>query len=72
MTQLWETPISDRTISKALYCDYYEHPLSTAFTVDGACNCIVVETWLETCLLPTLPPRKVVILEVTLVNLVNY
>ena len=42
---------------------YREHQLSAAFTVDGACNRVVFETWLETCLLPTLKPGKVVILD---------
>jgi len=40
-----------------------EQPLSAAFTVDGACNRVVFETWLETCLLPTLKPGKVLILD---------
>jgi hypothetical protein len=52
----------------AAYC---EHQLSAAFTVDGACIelrsakgvRVVFETWLETCLLPTLKPGKVVILD---------
>ncbi|QZZ23180.1 transposase [Leptothermofonsia sichuanensis E412] len=37
--------------------------MSAAFTVDGACNRGVFETWLETCLLPTLKPGKVLILD---------
>jgi transposase len=44
----------------ATYC---ERQLSAAFTVDGACNRVVFETWLETCLLPTLQPGQVVILD---------
>jgi hypothetical protein len=44
----------------AAYC---ERQLSAAFTVDGACNRVVFETWLETCLLPTLQPGQVVILD---------
>jgi transposase len=44
----------------AAYC---ERELSAAFTVEGACNRVVFETWLETCLLPTLEPGKVVILD---------
>ena len=44
----------------AAYC---EHQLSAAFTVEGTCNRVVFETWLETCLLPTLEPGKVVILD---------
>ena len=42
---------------------YSGHQLSAAFTVDGACNRVVFETWLETCLIPTLKPGKVVILD---------
>lgn len=33
------------------------------FTVEGACNRTVFETWLETCLLPTLQPGQVIILD---------
>ena len=44
----------------AAYC---QRQLSAAFTVEGACNRVVFETWLETCLLPTLEPGQVVILD---------
>jgi transposase len=37
--------------------------LMATFTVVGACNRIVFETWLETCLLPTLKVGQVVILD---------
>jgi transposase len=40
-----------------------EHQLSAAFTVDGSCHRVVFETWLENCLLPTLQPGKVLILD---------
>ena len=33
------------------------------FTVEGACNGVVFETWLETCLVPELKPGQVVILD---------
>ena len=33
------------------------------FTIEGACNRTVVETWLETCLIPTLDPGDGVILD---------
>jgi hypothetical protein len=36
-----------------------------AFTVEGACNRVVVETWLETCLLPVLPSGQVVVMDNT-------
>jgi len=51
---------SGRVKMIAAYC---ERQLSAAFTVDGACHRVVFETWLETCLLPTLQPGQVVILE---------
>ena len=51
---------SERINMIAAYC---EHQLSAAFTVDGSCNRVVFETWLETCLLPTLKPGKVLILD---------
>jgi len=35
----------------------------TPFTVEGACNRTVFETWLETCLLPTLLPGQVVVMD---------
>lgn len=44
----------------AAYC---ERQLSAPFTVEGTCNRVVFETWLETCLVPTLQPGQVVILD---------
>lgn len=44
----------------AAYC---ERRLSAPFTVEGPCNRVVFETWLETCLVPTLCPGQVVILD---------
>lgn len=35
----------------AAYCD---HQLIAPFTVEGACNRTVFETWIETCLIPSL------------------
>jgi transposase len=35
--------------------------LFAPFTVEGACNRTVFETWLETCLIPSLSPGKVII-----------
>ena len=37
--------------------------LIAPFTIEGACNRIVFETWLETCLIPTLKPGDCVILD---------
>lgn len=37
--------------------------LIAPFTVEGACNRTVFETWLETCLLPTLEPGQVVVMD---------
>lgn len=37
--------------------------LLAPFTVEGACNRLVFETWLEGCLLPVLKPGQVVILD---------
>jgi len=42
----------------AAYC---ERRLSAPFTVDGACNRVVFETWLETCLVPTRPGQVVIL-----------
>ena len=44
----------------AALCD---QNLIAAFTVEGACNRIVFETWLENCLLPTLVPGQVVVMD---------
>ncbi len=44
----------------AAYC---EQRLAAPFTVEGACNRVVFETWLETCLVSTLEPGQVVILD---------
>lgn len=37
--------------------------LLAPFTVDGACNRVVFETWVENCLVPVLQPGQVVILD---------
>ena len=37
--------------------------LLAPFTIEGACNRIVFETWVETCLVPVLQPGQVVILD---------
>jgi transposase len=37
--------------------------LLAPFTVEGACNRVVFETWLENCLVPTLIPGQIVILD---------
>jgi transposase len=42
----------------AAYCEQH---LLAPFTVEGACNRVVFETWLETCLIPALQPGQVVI-----------
>jgi hypothetical protein len=34
--------------------------LLAPFTVEGACNRVVFETWVETCLVPVLQPGQVV------------
>lgn len=37
--------------------------LIAPFTVEGACNRMVFETWLETCLVPTLEPGQFVVMD---------
>jgi hypothetical protein len=37
--------------------------LLAPFTVEGACNRTVFETWLETCLVPVLKPGQVVVMD---------
>lgn len=37
--------------------------LIAPFTVEGACNRTVFETWLDTCLLPVLKPGQVIVLD---------
>ena len=44
----------------AAYC---QKQLFAPFTVEGSCNRTVFETWLETCLIPTLQPGQVVIMD---------
>lgn len=36
--------------------------LMSPFTIEGACNREVFETWLKTCLIPNLKPGQIVIL----------
>lgn len=40
-----------------------ERKLLAPFTVEGACNRLVFETWLENCLVPVLEPGQVVIVD---------
>ena len=42
---------------------YREQQLIAPFTVEGACNRTVFETWVETCLVPSLEPGQVVIID---------
>lgn len=51
---------SGRVNMIAAYC---QQQLMAPFTVEGACNRVVFETWLEACLLPVLKPGQVVILD---------
>lgn len=44
----------------AAWCD---RKLLAPFTVEGACNRVVFEAWLETCLVPVLQPGQVVIVD---------
>lgn len=37
--------------------------LHAPFTIEGACNCQVFETWLETCLIPTLKPGQKLVID---------
>lgn len=40
-----------------------QRDLLAPFTVEGACNRAVFETWLEACLLPVLEPGQVVVMD---------
>ncbi|GAC1463670.1 MAG: hypothetical protein NVS2B14_06160 [Chamaesiphon sp.] len=40
---------------------YCNGQLFAPFTIEGPCNRTVFETWLETCLIPTLKPGQIVI-----------
>jgi hypothetical protein len=51
---------SGRVNMIAAYC---QQELIAPFTVEGACNRVVFETWLESCLVPNLKPGQVVILD---------
>lgn len=42
---------------------YRDNQLIAPFTVEGACNRTVFETWLETCLIPVLRPGEWVIVD---------
>ncbi len=52
-----------RTGRMNMIAAYCEQRLMAPFTVEGACNRVVFETWLESCLVPTLIPGQVVILD---------
>jgi len=51
---------SEKILEFAALC--YQN-LIAPFTVEGACNRTVFETWLETCLLPTLVTGQVVVMD---------
>ena len=40
-----------------------QEQLMAPFTVEGACNRVVFEIWLETCLIPLLKPGQVVVMD---------
>lgn len=44
----------------AAYC---HHQLIAPFTVEGACNRTVFETWIETCLLKVLQPGQLLVID---------
>lgn len=44
----------------AAYC---QQQLMAPFTVEGSCNRLVFEVWIETCLIPVLRPGQIVILD---------
>lgn len=44
----------------AAYCT---RQLMAPFTIEGACNRVVFETWLETCLIPVLKPGQVLVID---------
>ena len=37
--------------------------LLAPFTIEGACNRVVFETWLETCLIPELKPGQILVID---------
>ena len=51
---------SGRVNMIAAYCNGH---LLAPFTIEGACNRSVFETWLETCLIPTLTPGQKLIID---------
>jgi transposase len=52
-----------RTGRVNMMAEYCERRLTAPFTVEGSSNRVVFETWLQTCLLPTLQLGQVVILD---------
>lgn len=52
-----------RTARVNMIAAYCQRQLMAPFTVEGSCNRVVFETWLETCLIPLLEPGQVVILD---------
>lgn len=42
---------------------YRGHELMAPFTIEGSCNRVVFETWLDTCLIPSLRPGDWVIVD---------
>lgn len=44
------------------------HQLMAPFTIEGSCNRIVFEIWLETCLIPLLEPGQVVVIDNAMIS----
>jgi transposase len=42
---------------------YRDGQLIAPFTIEGSCNRVVFETWLETCLIPRLKPVNLVVID---------
>ncbi len=52
-----------RTLRVNMIAAYCQQNLIAPFTLEGACNRIVFETWISTCLIPVLQPGQVIILD---------
>lgn len=61
--RLYALKSGDRGTRVNMIAAYCEHQLLAPFTIEGACNRDVFETWLEKCLIHNLQPGKKVVLD---------
>jgi len=61
--RFYDLKSGQRTGRVNMIAAYCSRQLIAAFTIEGACNRVIFETWLETCLIPVLKPGLVLVID---------